>query len=128
MIMGRRTFESIGRPLPGRESIVVSRSPSPVLPTGVLHALDPDEAARLAAERADVMSASEIALIGGAELFAALLPRVGRLYMTYVDLAPQGDAFFPEFDISAWREVARSVPEPAPGDEARCVFIDYVRA
>lgn len=128
MIMGRRTWDSIGRPLPGRESIVVSRDQKMPLPEGVLRAGAPEKALDLAARRADAMSAASISLIGGAALFEALLPWADRLALTYVDLAPDADTFFPAVDPAQWREVARVVPPRRPEDEADCAFVDLVRA
>ena len=127
MIMGRRTWESIGRNLPGRESIVVSRRALD-LPEGAHAAPDPDAALVLAAGRAAAMAAPAVALIGGAALFAALMPRADRLAMTFVDLRPEADTFLPPIDPYLWRESARIVPARHPRDEAACVFVDYARA
>ena len=127
MIMGRRTWASIGRPLPGRESLVVSRDPGLALPAGVWRADSPKQALVLAKARAAVMGAGSISLIGGAALFGALLGEADRLALTIVDLAPDGDTFFPTIDPATWREAARVVPERHPRDEATCTFVDYVR-
>ena len=128
MIMGRRTFASIGRALPGRESIVVSRDAALSLPAGVYRAASPQAALDLAESRAVAMGANDISLIGGATLFAAMMAQVDRLYMTIVDLAPEADTFFPAIDPAIWRETARHVPVPHADDEATCVFVDYVRS
>jgi dihydrofolate reductase len=107
MIMGRKTYESIGRPLPGRETIVVTRDARFTAPEGV-HIVSTIEAALACAqERALAMGADEIILAGGGELYRALLDRVDRLRMTFVDLEPEGDAFFPQIDWSQWREIRR---------------------
>ncbi len=127
MIMGRRTWESIGRNLPGRESIVVSHRPMPDLPPGVRIAHDPELALSIADERAEAMAASCVALIGGATLFAALMPGADRLAMTFIDLAPEADTFFPPIDPALWREDTRATPPRHLRDEAACVFVDYVR-
>ena len=127
MVMGRRTWESIGRNLPGRESIVVSRS-SLELSEGAHSASDPESALATAAERAEAMEAPAIALIGGAALFEALMPRADRLAMTFVDLWPEADTFFPPIDPYAWREAGRSVAPRHGRDEAACTFVDYVHA
>lgn len=127
MIMGRRTWQSIGRSLPGRESIVVSRGAPADLPPGAHRACGPDEALAIAHGRAEVMAAPAIALIGGATLFAVMMPRADRLAMTFVDLRPTADTFFPPIDPIAWREATRIVPPRHAGDEAACVFVDYVR-
>ena len=128
MIMGRRTFDSIGRPLPGRESIVVSRDPAFAPPRGVFRVTTPEQALALADDHAPAMGAPALSLIGGAALFAALMPRVDVLRVTLIDLAPEADTVFPPIDTEIWREVSRTVPPRHPGDEAPCVFVDYVRA
>lgn len=126
MIMGRRTFDSIGRALPGRESIVVTRRP--LAPAqAVFPASSPEAALALAKVRAAAMGAGEISLIGGAALFDALLPRTTRLYLTEVDLEPAGDTFFPAVDPAEWREIERVRPARHPGDEAPCVFLTLER-
>ena len=127
MIMGRRTFESIGRALPGRESIVVSRDAGLALPADVHLARTPEAALDLAAARAKHMGADEISLIGGATLFDLLIGATDRLYMTFVDLAPPADTFFPQIDAAVWRETSRRTPPRHPDDQAACVFVDYLR-
>ena len=128
MIMGRRTFKSIGKALPGRETIVVSRDRSLALPQGVFCAADSEAALALATARADAMGASSMSLIGGAALFATMMPQVDRLHVPYVDLTPAADTFFPPIDWTCWRETSRRVPPRHPDDEAACVFVDYARA
>ncbi len=127
MIMGRRTFASIGRALPGRESVVVSGDPGFVPPAGVHLARAPGAALALARERAAAMGAAVVTLIGGATLYAALMDETERLHLTLIDLAPAADTFFPPLDAAAWRETGRLAPERRPRDEAACVFIDYAR-
>ena len=100
VILGRRTFESIGKPLAGRNNIVVTRSPDWTRPG--CHAAHSLEAALAAVdEREDAF------VIGGAEIYALALPIARRLYMTEIERDFEGDAFFPEFDRSRWREVSR---------------------
>lgn len=127
MLMGRKTFQSIGRPLPGRETIVVTRSPDFSAP-GVLVAATPDDALALGRARAAAMGADEISLIGGAQLYAALLPRTQRLHVTFVDLEPEGDVRFPPLDWPQWRETAREPARQPPGDEAPSSFASFERA
>ena len=100
MIMGRKTFESIGRPLPGRRSIVLTRQPGWSAP-GTEAAADLDAALALIAD------APEAAIIGGEAVFAEALPRVTRLELTEVHAAFDGDARFPDFDPGRWHEVWR---------------------
>ena len=100
ILMGRKTFESIGRPLPGRQNIVVTRDPDYAAPgCTVAHSVDAALAAAGAAE--------EIMLIGGASFYAQLLPRAQRMYLTLIHHAFSGDAWFPAFDLAEWRELSR---------------------
>jgi len=99
IIMGRKTWESIGRPLPGRASVIVTRQSGYRAPGAVVvHSLD--EA--IAACPGD----AEIFVIGGAELYAEALPRASRIYLTEVDADVEGDTWMPEFNAGAWRETA----------------------
>ncbi|HEY6958601.1 MAG TPA: dihydrofolate reductase [Candidatus Limnocylindria bacterium] len=100
LIMGRRTYDSIGKPLPRRTNIVLTRDAS-FHPEGVLVARTVDEAMRLAGD------APEIIVFGGAEIFRMFLPMADRLYLTEVDADAGGDTFFPELDLGEWREVER---------------------
>jgi len=95
MIMGRRTWESIGRPLPGRKSIVLTQQLA-YHAAGASVASDLDEALRLAA------GASEAFVIGGATLYEIALGRVERIYLTLVEAEVEGDTFFPDVDLSKW--------------------------
>ena len=128
MIMGRRTFESIGKALPGRVSMVVSRRGGPNLPDGVLSASSLAEAVDMAATQAVALGASEIAVIGGAALFDALMPRLDRVYLTVIDLRPEADTFLESLDPYVWRETERLRPPRHPRDDADCVFLAYRRA
>lgn len=112
MIMGRRTYESIGRLLPGRTTVIVSRQPEYRVP-GAIVARSLDEA--IAACGND----PEIFVIGGEEIFRAALPRAGRLYLTTVDAEIPGDTYMPEFDAADWREVkTRAFPADARNPHA----------
>jgi dihydrofolate reductase len=126
MIMGRKNFQSIGRPLPGRQSIVVTRD------TGfksdgihIVHTVE--EALVRASECAAEMHADEIILAGGAELYAALIGRADTMHITFVDLAPEGDVVFPAIDWSQWIEESRERPAKADKDDATFSFVDYRR-
>lgn len=96
IIMGRKTYESINRLLPGRTSIIVTRQNNLKLP-GALIAHNLEEAIALCA------GDSEIFIIGGGELYRAALPLAGRIYLTVVDAEPIGDTRMPEFDLTHWR-------------------------
>jgi dihydrofolate reductase len=99
VVMGRRTFESIGRPLPGRRNIVVSRQPGLAIEgTVVARSLD----AALAAAG----TAPEVVVIGGAEIFRLVLPRTDTIHLTRVHARVAGNVIFPELDPGEWRETA----------------------
>lgn len=104
MIMGRRTFDSIGRVLPGRRTIVVTRDLSWQLPD-VLVAHSVDEAIALAAGDADPSGA--IMVVGGGEIYRQTLPRADRLEITHVDSDADGDTVFPPIDPGRWRPMVR---------------------
>ncbi|HEY1736124.1 MAG TPA: dihydrofolate reductase [Methylovirgula sp.] len=127
LIMGRKTFASIGRVLPGRETIVVSRDPEFRPPEGVYCAGSIDAALQLAVTRAAELKADEIMLTGGSDIFAALLPRVDSMYVTFVHAMPDGDVYFPPVDWSQWEEVRREDHPPQKGDDAAVSFVDFVK-
>lgn len=109
LLMGRKTFETdVGRPLPGRTVVVISRG-RPELPTGIRLAASLDEAVEIAGAAGD----PEPLVAGGAEIYRLALPRADRLYLTRVHARVWGDAFFPYLDLAAWRLVAR---EERPAD------------
>ena len=126
MIIGRKTHESIGRPLPGRETVVLTRDAA-FSPPGVLVAHDWEEALARAQESAERLNADEIAVIGGAEIYALALPQAERLHLTLVHAAPEGDTFFPAYDAAAFRETARKAHPEAADDEHAFTFIDLER-
>lgn len=118
IIMGRKTWESIGRPLPGRSNIVITRDPSYVA-EGVKIVRTLEEAISLAASIALIDGANEAVVIGGAQIYALALPLAQRLYMTQVHAEVEGDAFFPQFDLTQWEELGRedfSASGPNPYD------------
>ena len=99
VVMGRRTFESIGRPLPGRPNIVISRQGGLAI-DGVRVAHSLDEALAAAG------SVPEVVVIGGAQIFRQVLPRTDTIHLTRVHARVDGDVFFPELDPAKWRETA----------------------
>ena len=127
MIMGRRTFAAIGRVLPGRETILVTRATERPGPEGVWIAGSAEDALDIGAARAAAMGADEIILAGGATLFASLMPMATRMRLTFVDLAPDADTFFPPIDPGVWREDARGAGVREAGDEAAFSLVDYSR-
>lgn len=116
LVMGRRTYESIGRPLPGRTTVVVTRQPGwSAGADDVIRARDVPGALQLASEIDD-----EVFVVGGGQIYEEALPLADRLELTHVDREPEGDTMFPEVNWSEWREVRRE-----PGD--RVAYITYER-
>lgn len=116
LIMGRRTFESIGKPLPGRTNIVVTRQLD-YRPEGVLTFDDLTAALAQARSIAHAASAPEVMIGGGAEIYRQIMPAADRLYITHVDAAPGGDAVFPEIG-NTWHVVGEPDVAPGPHDSA----------
>jgi dihydrofolate reductase len=116
VLMGRRTFESLGRSLPGRHNIVVSRDPG-------FRAEGCTVVASVEAGISAAGLAAEVMVIGGAALYAQCLDRADRLYLTLVDGALAGDTFFPEWDPRQWREVERQDHAP---DERNAFAYSFV--
>lgn len=106
IVMGRKTFDSIGKPLPGRANIVVTRSDA-TFPDGVDVVGDVDAALAIAQKRAAEVNVDEIMIIGGAALYEATLPRADRLYITEVHATVEGDTYFPAFARDEWHESER---------------------
>jgi dihydrofolate reductase len=115
IVMGRKTFDSIGRPLPGRHNIVVTRD-AEYRRDGVTVVRGIDDAERAAA------GAEEIMIIGGAELFRLFLPRAGRVHLTRVHGEVSGDVFWPALDESRWQVVHR---EERAADEAHAYAMTF---
>lgn len=127
VIMGRKTYVSIGKPLPGRDNIVITRDAG-FAAVGVDRAANIDEALDIARRKAAERNVDEIMVIGGAEIFAAMLDRADRLYLTRIHARPDGDVTLPEPDPRAWREVSREPIAPDPRDEAPATLIIFERA
>lgn len=106
IVMGRKTFESIGKPLPGRTNIVVTRQAG-WQAEGVRVANSLDEALTLAESIAAIDGAEELMVIGGAQIYQEAFPLAARLYLTQVHAEVEGDAYFPAVSEQEWREVAR---------------------
>lgn len=106
IIMGRKTFESIGRPLPGRTNIVISRQPD-YAPKNVKVVASLETAIELAEDIALIDGADEAMVIGGEQIYTQALARAERLYLTEVDAEIDGDAWFPAFERGQWHEIGR---------------------
>ncbi|PJG57708.1 type 3 dihydrofolate reductase [Aeromonas cavernicola] len=109
VLMGRKTFESIGRPLPGRRNLVISRNPS-YQAEGIEVVGSVEAALALLAGGA----VEELMVIGGGHLYSEMLPRANYLYLTQIDLAAEGDTCFPAFDDGQWQRITS---EAHPADE-----------
>lgn len=120
LIMGRKTYESIGRPLPGRTTVVVTRQKD-YAPEGVKVAHSVDEALALAE------GDSEVFIAGGAELYAQTMSRVERLYLTRIERDFPGDTYFPEVDLSEWRLIEGEHHAPDSEERLPYSFLTYER-
>jgi dihydrofolate reductase len=126
VIMGRKTFESIGKPLNQRTNIVVSRSLARI-GSGVVLATSIDAALGVARADAERRRVDEIMAIGGGDIFAELMPRASRLEITHVHAAPDGDSFFPHIDPQEWEQRSRREVAAGPKDTASFALATYVR-
>ncbi|MCS0497550.1 dihydrofolate reductase [Ancylobacter mangrovi] len=127
ILMGRRTFDAIGRPLPGRTTIVITRDTGFVTPDGVMVAPTLGAALEKAEREAERIGADEIVVVGGAQIYAQALPLANRLRLTEVHGTPEGDIHFPDFDRAQWREVAREEPPQGEKDDFAVSYVDYER-
>jgi dihydrofolate reductase len=114
LIMGRKTFQSIGRPLPGRTNIVITRQ-ADFTAEGVLILPDWEAALSLAGDIAQRDGVDEIMIVGGGEIYALALPHADRIYLTEIQIDAAGDTVFPEIDRSDWQERKRDT-HPADAD------------
>jgi dihydrofolate reductase len=126
VVMGRKTFDSIGRTLDGRDVIVVTRQKG-FAPPGVLVAASLKEAISVAEARAKERGADEIMIGGGGEVYAEALPLAERLYVTHVAVRPLGDTRFPDIELGTWAEVSREALAGSEGDTAAGVHVVYRR-
>ena len=122
IIMGRRTFSSLKRALDGRLNIVLTRNAAFAAPgAGKAHNLE--EALDIARRAAQQAGVDEIMVIGGEEVFRAVLPQSGRIYLTEVKAAPDADTWFPAFDRHEWREASREAHPAGPKDDHAFSFV-----
>jgi dihydrofolate reductase len=127
VVMGRKTYMSIGKPLPGRTNIVITRQ-GDFSAAGIVVAPGIEQA--LAAARGDALrrSADAIAVIGGTDIFRQTMPLADRLILTLVHAKPPGDTYFPAVDPAVWREAER-LPQPkGPDDDYGFTIVNYERA
>lgn len=126
IVMGRKTYLSIGKPLPGRTNIVVTRDRNFSAP-GILVANSIDRALDIARDDALRRNADAIAVIGGTEIFEQVMPQADRLALTLVHANPKGDTYFPKIDKGAWREIERKSQPKGPEDDYGFTFVTYER-
>jgi dihydrofolate reductase len=115
VIMGRKTWTSIGRVLPGRPTLVVTRD-ADFTASGATVWSNPEVAIAAGVAMAESAGVDEVCILGGGELYAQTIDRADRLYLTDVDAKPQGDAYFPDFDERAWQETSRDDFPIGPND------------
>lgn len=126
VIMGRKTFQSIGKPLPGRDNIVISRARRWDA-GGVTVVPDMEAALEVARKAAAARGVDEISVIGGAQVYALALPFTDRVYLTEIDMTPEGDTWFLALSPEEWREVSRD-SHPAEGEYPAHSYVLYERA
>ncbi len=120
IVMGRKTYDSIGKPLPGRDTVIVTRNIDYAVPGCIaVNSLD----AALTVSHGD----SEVFFVGGADLYRQALPIAHRIYLTEIQRVFDGDAFFPEFDLSLWQESTREVHQANGGPDFEYHFVIYDR-
>ncbi len=114
IIMGRKTYESLGKPLPGRTNIVITSKPE-LLTGDVLSASSIEEAINKGKEIAAQTGVDEVFIIGGGQIYEAALPQTQRIYLTVIDQEYEGDTFFPKLKADEWEErIIQSAQEPVP--------------
>ncbi len=126
VVMGRKTFASIGKPLPQRTNIVVTRDAKLSVP-GVVPANSIEAALAMAREDARDRGVDEIMVIGGSDIFVATMPQAERLEITHVHASPEGDVHFPPIDPAVWRQVSRKEHPAGPHDTASFAVAVYER-
>lgn len=125
IIMGRKTFESFGKPLPGRLHIIISRTNTHSDADNVVWVNSLEAALEIARIR-EGYNSDEIFIIGGGEIYSQFLQKADRMYLTEVELSPQADAFFPAFDKSDWKVETLAVHE-ATEDKPRFIVKQFDR-
>lgn len=119
IVMGRKTWESIGRPLPGRQNIVISRNPG-----------YPQQGFDLCAslqQAIEVAQSQEVMVIGGGELYRQALPVASRMVLTLVDFEPEADTWFPEWDAAEWLELSRQAKPADLQNRYACEILELQR-
>lgn len=126
VVMGRKTYESISKPLKDRTNIVLTRDAGWSAP-GMVPAASMEAAFEIARKDAERRGVDGIMVIGGSDVFAATMPMADRLEITHVHASPQGDALFPSIDPTMWTEVSRVKHSAGPDDDADFSVVTYSR-
>lgn len=126
VIMGRKTYVSIGKPLKDRTNIVLTRDAGWSAP-GTVSAASMEAAFEIARKDAEKLGVDGFMVIGGGDIFAAAMPMADRLEITHVHASPEGDAWFPHIDPTVWAEVSRTEHRAGPDDDADFSVVTYSR-
>ncbi|MBS3992955.1 MAG: dihydrofolate reductase [Bacteroidetes bacterium] len=121
IIMGRKTFESIGKPLPNRTNIIISRNKNLHLPEGCVLTHSLSEALK------QVPTAPKVFIIGGAEIYRQAIPKANQLEITHIHHTFKADAFFPEIDTTVWKETAREDFKADEKNKYDYSFVSYIK-
>ena len=124
IIMGRKTWDSIGRPLPNRDNIIVSRNINLEIEGGII-CLSPDKAISIAKIKANERGCEEIMVIGGGYIYQEFMSVADKLYITEVDLEIEGDAYVPKIDPELFKEISREERNKDPEDNAYHSLVIY---
>jgi len=124
IIMGRKTWDSIGRPLPNRDNIIISRNINLEIEGGII-CLSPDKAISIAKIKANERGCEEIMVIGGGYIYQEFMNIADKLYITEVDLEIEGDAYFPKIDQELFKEISREERNKDPEDNAYHSLVIY---
>ena len=124
IIMGRKTWDSIGRPLPNRDNIIISRNINLEIEGGII-CLSPDKAISIAKIKANERGCEEIMVIGGGYIYQEFMGIADKLYITEVDLEIEGDAYFPKIDQELFKEISREERNKDPEDNAYHSLVIY---
>jgi|TARA_Y100000389_G_scaffold125319_1_gene122696 dihydrofolate reductase len=124
MIMGRKTFDSIGRALPGRDNIVVSRNPD-ISYEGAIMCKNIQDAISIGEKCADKRGVDEVMVIGGQYIFESVMSETQKIYLTEVDSSPKGDVFFPNFNLDNFIEISKNEFTQDEGDSCMHRLVVY---
>ncbi|HEV8077324.1 MAG TPA: dihydrofolate reductase [Marinobacter sp.] len=127
IIMGRKTWDSIGRPLPGRMNVIITRNEECQSPAGTTVAISLQAALKKAEAQAELDGVEEVMVIGGGQIYAEALPLVDRIYMTQVHASVEGDAYFPEINWEEWEEIGREDFSASDNNPYNYSFVVYQR-